>query len=617
MPAVATPILPDACRELHPGAITMRGVLGEHVDRTRRNRLKRIIEHPLMLRGFAKKDVRYPWDSALPFVDASWEGNKAYAWIGEHVGKWLHAAVLAALQADDRELLERVRQVADELVSYQDPDGYLGTYAPEFRFTAPSGEHTPQSWDVWTHRYNLYGLLTACRYLGEKAWLDACRRMGDLLIETFGPGRKNIAYEGTREGLSALTVLESVVMLYDATGDRRYLELARHFVYESSEARTCVLSRLRARQGLQTIGSGKAYQLMAVLLGFLDLYRHTGAEELLDAVLYAWEEIRAKHLHITGGPWSKKIDASNNRECFVEPVHWSPEENVENCSTVTWIQLNLPLLRLTGEARYAEEAERALYNQLLGAHHPDCWEGAYFSAPNDRDRRHTPKLDCCNSSGPRALALAATHAYTYRDDGVAVNLYVPGEVRLDLDAGELTLALETEYPFGGELRFTVRAGAPVRFPLWLRIPSWAEGYGVRVNGERIAATAAPGAYVRLERTWQPGDVIHLELPIATYAHLYAHRGETVASLTRGPLVFSLAEGLESPPVLCCGADAHGAPPEPPATVPLAVEVVHPPGDWRGPVLSAPTRSGRPAVFVPYYEAGGRNGAVVTWLKAER
>src|SRR6185295_10608769 len=121
---------------------------------------------------------------------------------------------------------------AAELVKAQEPDGYLGTYVPEKRF----GLYEGADWDVWSHKYNLMGLLTYYQYTGNEPALNACRKMGDLLINTFGPGKKSILSAGTHVGMAATSVLEPMVLLYRLSGETRYLDFAKYIVSSWDEA---------------------------------------------------------------------------------------------------------------------------------------------------------------------------------------------------------------------------------------------------------------------------------------------------------------------------------------------------------------------------------------------
>jgi len=194
----------DAAEILSPSAIEVDGWLGARIMANATNRLLTVDTEPF-LAGFHKKPGAHPW-------------------IGEHVGKWLHAATLAWAYTGDARLRSKLDQVASELIAAQEPDGYLGTYLPEKRFGLFQGA----DWDVWSHKYNLMGLLTYYQFTGNESALAACRKMGDLLINTFGPGKKSILSAGTHMGMAATSVLEPMVLLYRCTADERYLIFARY-----------------------------------------------------------------------------------------------------------------------------------------------------------------------------------------------------------------------------------------------------------------------------------------------------------------------------------------------------------------------------------------------------
>ena len=172
------------------------GALGERLGLWRQHRLWRIANDPFILEGFESPPGKH-------------------AWQGEHVGKWLHAATLAYEATRDEKLLQRLQDTVKRLLAAQQDNGYLGTYVPETRFYAPPGEHTKRSWDIWTHRYNIYGLLTYERYHPDPAVVEACIRVGDLLIEAFGPDGQDLTATGTRRGISSSTLLDSIMMLYE------------------------------------------------------------------------------------------------------------------------------------------------------------------------------------------------------------------------------------------------------------------------------------------------------------------------------------------------------------------------------------------------------------------
>ena len=219
-----------------------------------------------------------------------------HPWIGEHVGKWLHAATLAWAYTGDAALRAKLDRVAAELIACQEPDGYLGTYLPEKRF----GRYEGADWDVWSHKYNLIGLLTYYQYTGNRPALDCCRKMVDLLIATF-PGKKSILAAGTHVGMAATSVLEPIVLLYRFTGDARYLEFAAlHREVVGRATWTGHRGVAAAGKGVNRTANGKAYEMLSNLVGLCELARATGDRGLLDPVLNAWNDIVANRLYITG-----------------------------------------------------------------------------------------------------------------------------------------------------------------------------------------------------------------------------------------------------------------------------------------------------------------------------
>jgi len=164
VPYKVVPAMPDVLQPLDPSAVRIEGWLGARIDANVRGRLEVVDTVPL-LAGYIKKP-----------------GEQSY--VGEHVGKWLHAATLAWAYTGDEALRHKLDDVASQLVAAQEPDGYLGTYIPAERF----GLYPDADWDVWSHKYSIIGLLTYYRYTGNQPALEGARRAADLLIATF-PGR--------------------------------------------------------------------------------------------------------------------------------------------------------------------------------------------------------------------------------------------------------------------------------------------------------------------------------------------------------------------------------------------------------------------------------------------
>ncbi len=490
----------------------LTGWFGSRMKANEANRLEKL-DPARLLEGYRKRPGRQAWD-------------------GEHVGKWLHAATLAWANTGDPALREKLDYVAAELVKCQLEDGYLGTYLEKDRWT---------EWDVWAHKYNLIGLITYMRYTGNQTPLPACRRMADLLCQTFGDtaGKRDIIKAGYHVGLAPTSVLEPMVLLYRLTGEPRYLDFCKYILraWEQPDGPK-VISTLLSAKRVDKVGNGKAYEMLSCLNGALEYYRTAGDPKIFEACLNAWEDIVKNRLYITG--------AASYGELFHGDYDLPNVNNVgETCVTVTWLQFNAQLLRLTGEARFAEQLEHVVLNQLFGAQRCDgaAW-GYYVQMEGKKPYSSTLDGHCCLSSGPRGVALIPTFAWTTDAEGLVMNLYDSGTASLTLaDQSRVKLALETLYPGNGHIQIGVDPAATETFSIKLRIPSWCQAASLMVNGKRQTTECGTDGYVRLRRRWRKGDRIDLTLPLEPRVVLGNHKNEGKIAVLYGPLVLAADAAL--------------------------------------------------------------------------
>lgn len=558
--------------------------------------------------------------------------NNEGDWYGEHAGKWLYATAKSAARNPDPVVVANLLRVADYLVSVQEADGYLGTYAPDHRFMRKQppkpgtwdGAPSVRTWDIWTHSYLILGLLEVKRHFPKPEYLQAARKIGDLCWQVLSEGDIDITELGNHHGMSATVLMDPAVELYFTTGEPRYLALAE-LVLQQADANPdlALLTRALAGADASEIATGKAYQLAWNLVGLAKLHKATGIAAYRQAVDSVWESIRTHHLTLGGGPWGGV--AHRSREVFNPAGVFSPHGYVETCSVLAWIQLNRELLAITGEARYAEEIERTAYNDLLGAMAPNGEDWCYYSFPNGR-RVHTTYWRCCKSSGAMAIEELPAIAYTQSAEGnVSVNLLGPGSAEfISPTAGRLRVQQDTAYPFDGRIRVQITPERSARFAVSIRIPQWAEGATLQVNGMAHAATIVSGSYAIIEREWTPGDEILLDLPMVPIAHgqvqqntqeSFAPDGSPVRqqvmhyeyiAVTRGPLVYAsdLVDGYKTGETLRLSDD----PPEQWLRVGQA-------DNEQGPAVQLCSLGRTPLTLVPYYRTGGRiDGAWrLTWM----
>ena len=558
------------------------GLLGERLDAWRNNRLWYMADTSWLLSGFESRPGSHPWQ-------------------GEHIGKWLHAVALAAHATRDGALETALDERVERLLATQLPNGYLGTYGEDERFY---NDPDAPGWDVWTHRYNLFGLLAYDRYHPDAKVVDACKKMADLLIGVYGPGKHDITAYGTRKGISSTCLIESMAMLYGRTHERKYLDFARHIVAMSEGNKDLrLMDAMLHHESVVHPGEGKAYQLMANLLGYYQLYLYTGNEDYLQAAVNGWEEICHHHLLVTGGPWTRNMPYNGNAECFAHPDDFEPElVRVENCCTVTWIQLNLHLFELTGLARYADEAERAFYNQLLGAQHANGMDWCYFTGPNETARPYESRISCCASSGPRALEMFAYHQAGVMGHHLCLNGLAPARYALPGKFGGGTLKIGGQYPYPSDVAISFETIRASSFTLAFRVPAGTILSGLEINGSNLAPSKNDKGFYQVSRRWQPGDSLRIRLEYEWMMHvLTGLQGRRWEAFTYGPLVMS--EEITAGTGILTGDDIHE----------LLEMQAQPGSEAADPAMDTVDADIR---LVPYYRAGSRESGPWTYFEMQ-
>jgi uncharacterized protein len=512
VPEKVKPAVEDRQDFQTPDRVHLGGWIGTRIEANEGNRLVKL-DPDRLLEGYRKRPGRQIWD-------------------GEHVGKWLHAATLAWANTGDPALRKKLDYVVEELMKCQLPDGYLGTYVETERWT---------QWDVWAHKYNLIGLITYTRYTGNMAPLSTCRRMADLLCNTFGDelDKRDIILAGQHMGMAPTSVLEPMVLLYRLTGESRYLDFCKYILraWEHPNGPK-IISTLLKEKRVDKVGNGKAYEMLSCLNGALEYYRTTGERQILEACLNAWQDIVEHRLYLTG--------AASYREFFHDDYDLPNVNNVgETCVTVTWLQFNAQLLRLTGEARFADQLERVVLNQLFGAQCPDgsAW-GYYVQMQGKKPYSSTLDGHCCLSSGPRGVALIPTFVASTDADGIVVNLYETGIANLELRDGlKVALNFETKYPSDERIQIDVEPSSKKTFAIKLRIPTWRSEPVLQVNGKSVTTDSGPDGYMAIHREWSKGDKIELRLKLEPRLVIGDHRNEGRLAILYGPLVLAADESL--------------------------------------------------------------------------
>ena len=589
-----------------PSEITVEGILGQAISASKKGRL-------LVLPSWKNGEL------IQIFSKESRNKSQKNDWYGEHAGKWLYSAALAVKRTNDEQLKSLLFRTADYLVSTQEDDGYLGTYSPERRITNTCATTHSTSWDVWNLSYIVLGLLEVNRYFPNEKYLEAAKKIGELFLRTFGEDKADITDYGTRKGMSATIIIDPAIELYKVTGDQRYLDFTGLVVRKIEEKEGFrIVSEFLKKNDAENIGEGKAYQLIWNLKAIAKLYEETNNSNYLKAIENAWQNITTYHLTEGGGPWG---GIGKHHECFNRKGYWSPYGLVETCSTMAWMQLNREMLRITGEAKYAQEIERSAYNALLGAQYPNGTDWCYHSFSNGC--RHAAHFnDCCPSSGALALEELPQVIYSKKENGIACNVYTASKASITLPDGNVVhISQKTDYPFDGKIQIIVAPEKKTNFPFFVRIPDWTSSAKIKINGEQIdPAKITSGKFFCIQRAWRKNDKIEINFPVELKIHqkleiIHAPQGGKSISevkwfyLARGPLVYA-CHGLIN------GQNRENVIPLPEENREACFVPVAAPAGSHGPAYELRLSGQNPLLFLPFYEAGGREPGSwrLTWIQ---
>ena len=474
-------------------------------------------------------------------------------WSGEHIGKYLHAATYAWWFTGDDRLMTRMDRAVKRLIDSQLPNGYLGTYKEDDQFGQGDGLGWDfPVWDVWTHKYNLIGLLTYYEATEYESALEASMRAADLMYSLYVVQNRSLRLASAHMGMAATSVLEPIAMLYRLTGEPRYLKFCNRIVdawEDESDPETWMyddgchlLNSLLEHGNVYKTANRKAYEMLSNLVGLLEFYRLNPDERFFIACKKAWDDIVSKRLYITG--------TASYHEQFT-PNHRLPSGQAlgEGCVTVTWLQLTRHLLELTGESQYADELERTIYNALPAAQSPLTGEVTYFSPLigkkhyNGHDEKMDPAISCCSSSIPRGLAMIPTFASGTLNGKPTLLQYIPGKHVLNLAQQTVTLNVTGDYPQTGDFEIEVEIDEALQFPIILRVPTWAKKFEATIDGTTY--TPKDSRMIEIERNWSSGDKIEVTIPLEIRRVTDGDKTTESIAFVRGPQVLATDTAVDA------------------------------------------------------------------------
>ena len=473
------------------------------------------------------------------------------------VGKWIEAASYALSHRRNADIETKIEAIINDFEAAQLPDGYLNCWylgrEPEQRWTNLRDNH-----ELYNAGHMLEGAIAYYETTGRRRWLDIMERYVEHIRAKFGtePGKRR-GYCGHQEIELAL------IKLYRLTGARKHLDLAAYFINERGKQPPHFFDEEATARGddpakywfrnheysqshkpvrEQDKVVGHAVRAMYMYTAMADLAAELGDAALKLACETLWNDVMETKMYVTAG-----LGPSAHNEGFTHDYDL-PNQTAyaETCASVALIFWAQRMLHLDLDGKYADVLELALFNGALSGLSRD---GEHYFYANPLESDGTPTrwtwhtCPCCTMNVSRLVASVGGYFVSRAEDGIAFHLYGGISTSIETAGTRVALRETSNYPWSGDIRIDIDPETPVAFDLKLRIPGWCHGAKVAVNGEAVAGKAANG-YLTINRTWQKGDVVTLDLPMPP-VRLYAHPGVIMdagrVALKRGPLVYCVEE----------------------------------------------------------------------------
>ena len=502
-------------------------------------------------------------DNFLRLEGRSSEPQKGPVYSDSDIYKWMEAAGFQLQTGDNPELRKTTDAMIQNIVAIQEPGGYLNTYY--------NGDRKPlrMQYDTQTTGHELYcighmlqGAIAYYRATGDPTLLNAGMRfVDDFLIPNYGPGANQ---KGIVSGHPEIEM--ALVELSRTTGNREYVDLAGYILHGDPRIPLKPQQIVYMYCGMpftqRTKLEGHAVRAMYACCGATDYYLESGDPAYWKTLNVLWDDLTEHQLYVNGG-----VGARAAGEAFGDQYELpNAQAYGESCAAIGNMMWNWRMLAASGDAKFTDVIERALYNGINSGMSLDgttyCYRNplAFDPAGESRDRHLVDgkirnawyDTTCCPPNLERTFASLSGYFYSTSSDGVYVHLYDNSQMDWHLQDGTgLRVQQKTNYPWDGDVKITVSPAAPKEFVVYVRIPGWSTKNTVKVNGREVAGAKA-GEYMAISRRWAEKDTIDLQFDMTTHL-LKANPSVTEdrgrVAFQRGPIVFCM-EHLDQP--------AHGA-----------------------------------------------------------
>lgn len=473
----------------------------------------------------------------------------------------------------DKKLDEIMDSVIPVIAKSQREDGYIHTPVMiEARKKKNKASEFEDRLNFET--YNMGHLMTAAcvhyRATGKTTLLDVAIRATDYLNNFY----KRSSPELARNAICPSHYM-GVIEMYRTTKKPEYLELARNLI----NIRGLVDNGTDDNQDRipfrdQHVAMGHAVRANYLYAGVADVFSETGEDTLLARLNSIWDDVVHSKMYVTGacgalydgvspyGTSYQPVEVQKTHQAYGRsyqlPNMTAHNETCANIGNMLW---NWRMLQITGEAKYADVLELALYNSVLSGVSLDGTKFFYTNPLSLSDEfpyklrwsggrvEYISLSNCCPPNAVRTIAEVSNYVYSVSEKGLWVHLYGSNKLNTTLkDGSAVQLSQQTNYPWDGNIKITIEKAPKKALALLLRIPGWCNNAEVLINGKKSAVTTTPGSYVEVSNKWKANDVIELILPMQSKlieANPLVEEVRNQVAVKRGPIVYCL-ESIDLP-----------------------------------------------------------------------
>lgn len=522
------------------------------------------------------------------------DGDLNGTWDEANLYKFIETIAYSVAITPDPELEKRVDEIVTWLGTAQQPDGYIHLHVINNKKKPWDPDFLDGSHDGYVLGHMIESALEYYAATGKKAFLDiACKAADEAYDHFLGP-------QGV-PGFCGHAELEmALVELYRVVPNPHYLELAKAFIEwrgrhkvkpVGDTPRAYFQDHLPFRE--QHTLEGHAVRAIFFATGVADVAIETGDFDYRLAANRFWDSTTMRRMSIVGNCGPRQ-----EHEAFGEDYELPNDGYYESCVACALVDFASRMFLLEGRANAADVMERSLYNTMLHSISLDGTTSYYQNPMSDKDKPRYNSWVCCPPNISRTLFQISRYAYAVGKKDLFVNLYVGGKCDTTVNSAKVGLAVQTEYPWKGDVKLTVTPERAVQFALNLRMPSWCPKAALKVNGAEVTPlTANEHGYVQINREWKAGDVVEfsMDMPvqrIVANPNIKACEGKV--AIQRGPIVY----GFEA-------LDNNGS-----ASIQLGADPqfeVETRADFLGGinVIKGKAADGKPFVAIPYYTMANR------------